>query len=181
MAKDFINFKPIYAEDFNIGDTFKAEVEKAARIAGNKLVNDLRKPTRTWEEKPQILSQKTFNSREITVEAFIDPSTPGGQHYLWLDEGTAEHEIEATGIKYMNPALPRALVFHETFSPKTTPGTLSSSKGVKSGRLVHYKDKITTSIKARGFIKTVEEEWENWFFVKTMEDVLDKIARKFNS
>lgn len=176
-----MNFKPIYAEDFDIGDTFKKEIESAARVAGNKLVNDLRKPTKTWNDKPRIHSKKTFNSREITIEALIDESTEGGKHYVMLDQGVADHEIEATGVKYERKDLPQALVFKEVFSPKTIPGTLSSHVGKRTGRDIFYRGKVIVGIRARGFIDTVSQEWDNWTFVKAMDDVMEKIANRFNS
>ena len=150
-------FIPITADVITSTDAMTREFETELKKVGNAIRNDLMKPTETWEDKPTFVSKIKVTPQEVSMDIYLAGDTPGNQHYEWLDEGVAEHDVSPKGeVKGKLPG---------TFSSKTLPGTLDASAGGSSDEFtfVPINYPLVSGIEARNFINTVVEIWEKKF------------------
>lgn len=156
LKGSMIKFTPILLKTYCTTISVQQELAKTVSAVANGMREDLRKPTRTWEEKPSFATQRKVTSGEISVEVFLNGDTPGNQHYEMLDDGVPEHEVTSDE---------KHAKFPGTFDPKTIPGTLYSGKGSREGeRFVSKGYPLVTGIKARGFSETVTKLWDTKFY-----------------
>lgn len=129
--------------------TVKAALDKTAKKAEKLLLQ----PTQTWDHKASF---ETKNKGESVTVLTDDPV------YNYLEDGTRPHQINGSP----------ALAFPNTFSAKTTVGSLNSAPGTSGGSTVYASTISHPGVTARNFteqvIKQIEPE-----FVKDIQNALD--------
>ncbi len=167
-----IRLTPILIKTFSVNESFAVnEINKGLTEIVEGIREDLRKPTRTFskENKPSFATKRIRNDKEIGVEVYLNGNTQGNENYERLDDGTQSHDIPYKG---------KTLVFPETFTAKTIPGTLTSQKGSRSDKKIFVRHDVhVQGIMARNFVDTVSRLWDTKFDV-TMDKVIDRIAKK---
>lgn len=150
---------------------------KYASVIRNEIREDLRKPTRTWKNKPSFKTVILKNPSEISVEVLINIDTRGGKQYLWLDEGTREHVIGLKDGFTKNGK--KHLKIPKTFRSKTIPKTLTSRKGGYSEDAIFTADDVKTFTEARHFVDTVMSIWAKRIDIygeKMMEEIFRTLS-----
>jgi len=167
-----IRLTPILIKTFPRDESFAVnEINKGLTEIVDGVREDLRKPTRTFsaENKPSFATKRINTEKEIGVEVYLNGETQGNQNYERLDDGTASHDIPYKG---------KTLVFPQTFTAKTIPGTLTSQKGSKSENKYFIRHDIhVPGIRARNFVDTVSRLWDTKFD-GAMDKAIEKIAKK---
>lgn len=167
-----VRLKPILIKTFPRDSSFaENEINKGLTEIVKGIREDLRKPTRTFsaENKPSFATKRIKTDTEIGVEVYLNGDTQGNQNYERLDEGTPAHEIPYKG---------KTLVFPQTFTAKTIPGTLTSQKGYKSDKKYFIRHSIhSPGILARNFVDTVSRLWDTKLD-GAMDKAIAKIAKK---
>lgn len=103
-------------------DKVRLNLLNALRAEGKIVKKEFEKTTRTWKgEKPTFKILISLTSGNATVLVGPGGSTKGAQKWVWLDEGTKSHIIQAKNAPN--------LVFRTRFTPKTKVGSFSSRSG----------------------------------------------------
>jgi len=174
---------PIFAKEFDVS-SYSDKLEKSMRTVGNSIREDLTKPTRTWEEKPNFRSTKVVADGQLSIVIYLAGDTEADKHYLWLNDGVEGKDITAkpkSGAETGEIAKIPRLKMRKTFSAKTIPGTLSSRRGSPTGgggdpRDYNYPHTVHwTGIEARNFFDVVGNDWESKF-VSEMDAAFGRIA-----
>jgi len=174
---------PILAKEFDVS-AYSNKLERSMRSVGNSIREDLTKPTRTWEDKPNFKSTKSVAGGQLAIVIYLVGDTEADKHYLWLSDGVEGKDITAkpkTGAKTGEIAKVPRLKMRKTFTAKTIPGTLSSRRGSPTGgggdpRDYNYPHTVHwTGIKARNWVETVATTWESKF-VSEMDAAFGRIA-----
>jgi len=172
---------PILAKEFDVS-AYGSRLDRSMRNVGNSMREDLAKPTRTWEEKPNFKSKKSVSGTQLSITIYLVGDNDGDKHYLWLNDGVEGKEITAKPKSEAGESakIPR-LKMRKTFTAKTIPGTLTFQRGSPTGgggdpREYNYPHTVQwTGIKARNFFDTVGNDWESKF-VSEMDAAFGKIA-----
>ena len=101
------------------------EMRKQARLI---IREDLEPTTATWSKRPKFESSVSLKGG-AQVTTFT-----GSDIWHMLDVGTKKHDIWAGA--YTGKSNKKTLAFPSMFTPKTTPGKLSSGPGAKGGKTV---------------------------------------------
>ena len=112
---------------------------------------DLERPTRTWDNKPTFKIKRKRSANKIVFIIGTDSTVGGVNIFGLVDAGSPPHDIY--------PKNASRLAYKSSFTPKTTPGKLTSRAGGKKGATV-YRDWVQhPGFEGRDFIKTVAEKW----------------------
>ena len=103
-------------------DKVRLNLLNALRAEGKVVKNEFEKTVRTWKgEKPTFKILISLAGGNAVVLVGPGGSTEGAQKWVWLDEGTKAHIIQARNVPN--------LVFRTRFTPKTKVRTFSSRSG----------------------------------------------------
>jgi len=168
-----IKFIPLTAEVATTTSAISAELQSAIKKVSKMIKDDLMKPTETWEEKPTFHEKVTVTDKEISMEIFLMGSSPGNEHYGYLDEGTPKHPVYSQQKQIAMP---------KVFSAKTIPGVLTPQAGERSDENTVLPKGYGTimSVTARKFTDAVAKIWEERFpddSIKIIHNIGDKLIK----
>jgi hypothetical protein len=122
-------------------------IESTLNAAADGIQNDLKRPTGTWQHKPEFVIDVFPGKRIIYTADAI---------YRYVSGGTAV----------------RRVVMVPGFRSKSTPGSINARKG-KGGVMFGPSKKIARpGIEARNFDLTVQKKWQKEF-PKQMQQAID--------
>lgn len=134
----------------------KTQIKNTVKKHANKAKKLLLQPTATWDHAVSF---------DIVEKGDVTSVTTDDEPYQYLDDGTPPHIIR--GNPFLN--------FQENFVPKTTPGSLNSVHGGKSGNYVYPAPQVVShpGNEARNFTQTALDQLE----VPFQNDVEAEIAK----
>ncbi len=142
------------------------EIRKALRHTGKVIKKDFLEPAKNWGNKPSFKVEVHVSRAKPrqTVDIYTTDNP-----YVWVNNGTGgarkgtgeTYEIWA-GI-YTGKSDKKALAFPSAFTPKTTPGSLSSGSGSSGGPTVVRAHVDHPGIKPRRFDLVIKKERTPWF------------------
>lgn len=148
------------------------EMESAMRDLADKIIEDLLRPTKEWEDKPSFVATSSVENGKITMEVLLAGESEGSSHYAFVDLGTKEHDV-SSAEKHSKLRMPG------TFSAKTIPGTFASNSGSSGDpRFTPIAYPLRSGIEARRFSEMVADEWEEAFpnsMVRLLDRLVDKV------
>lgn len=132
-------------------------IELARDIVATAALQDFQGATRSWKHKPSFKITRDSESTSIGTDSEI---------FGYVDQGTKPHIIRPKN---------KRLRFGAGFSPKTTPGSLSSGAGSRSGPNVYARVVHHPGTQARNFSNLVGEHAQE-LMEKTTTQQLAKAA-----
>ncbi|RPJ40147.1 MAG: hypothetical protein EHM35_00650 [Planctomycetaceae bacterium] len=152
-----IRVQAIKAKALNV-KAVQREVQKALEETGKILQKEFGKTTESWQgAKPTFQVTTGGMASRAFVHCFPGGDEEGVEKWVRLDEGT-EHNYPIAARKAP------MLVYQSEFSPKTTPGSLSSKGGGKSGPYDRRrKQVIHPGVDPRNWSQTLGEQEEDAF------------------
>lgn len=122
-----------------------------------------------WEHKPKFQTRKDIRPEKITMTCF--PVGPNAKIYIFVDQGTKPHVIEAKNA-------PR-LVFQTSYAPRTLarPARTVSGGGKASGPVVFAKKVNHPGSEAREFSETIAEDIKP-DFKRIIENTFKQVSRQ---
>lgn len=142
-------------------------VRNAVLRVGRGIQRDYEKTVKTWDEKPSFIMTRDLSHQPISFFVGTDNLT-----YKFVDEGTGTGREEGGGDSYpIFPVTAKALAYQQDFTPKTTPMSLTSTSGGKSGAMLIRNYVEHPGIEARKFTTTIREKWRPRF-KKAMEEAI---------
>ena len=158
--------------DYQLLDTsaFIDECNKLLVKAAKSMNGDFRAATHTWKHKPLFWHWGPFRRGNL-LYIFAGPTTYEGRDELfeWVDEGTKPHTIRPK-------VAGRMLRFQSKYRAKTTPYSLYSRPGGKSGRYTYRRMVHHPGIKGRQFIELSAANHQPWWNTKVAE-LMDRFGR----
>jgi hypothetical protein len=157
-----MNFKAIKPGPFNnqaVSDTLRDKSKEWAELFKDEQVEPV---TDGWEgEKPEW-SVQVYWANQYQLGFRIVPLRPddkGSKKFLWLDEGTkGPYPIRAKNAK--------TLAFPSIYNAGSTPGSLTTFRGVSSGPTVFVPMVMHPGIKPRNFtremVKIGQKDYEEY-------------------
>ena len=127
-------------------DQIRLNILNELRKEGRRAVKEFEKTTATWKgDKPDFKFLIGLTKEAATVVVGPAGSGKGAQKWVWLDEGTKPHTIEAKNVPN--------LIFRDGrgFKPKTSVGKFSSVPGSNTGQFRKKKKVNHPGIDARGW------------------------------
>ncbi len=114
-------------------------VEAGLDLAANQVKEKMLEPTSTFSIRPVVEIEKAPLKREIFTT---------DQKYIWLDQGTRPHVIEARN--------PRGRLKFQGRTPKTTPFNFTASQGGSNGEVQFAKRVQHPGTDPRGWTELIE-------------------------
>lgn len=133
-------------------------IELARDIVATAALQDFKGATRSWKHKPTFTITRDDESTSIGTDSEI---------FGYVDQGTKRHIIR--------PKNKKRLRFGAGFSPKTSPGSLASGPGSKSGPMVYARVVHHPGTKAREFSKQISDRSQD-LLEKTTRQQIEKAA-----
>lgn len=143
-------------------------VRNAVLRVGRGIQRDYERTVETWDEKPSFIMTRDLSHQPISFLVGTDDIK-----YKWVDEGTqtGREENPASDWYPIRPVKAKAIAYQQDFSPKTTPKSLTSTSGGKSGDMLIRVFVEHPGIEARRFTTTIREKWRPRF-KKAMEEAI---------
>lgn len=135
--------KPIKPRRIKV-DQVRLNLLNAMRSEARAVKRELEKTTATWKgSKPTFKFLISLKGGDAVILIGPGGNIKGTQKWVWLDEGTEEHPIEAKNAPF--------LVFRDGrgFTPKTKVRQFSSGVGASTGAFVSKKEVTHPGIDAR--------------------------------
>ncbi len=160
-------------------EALRREFRNALRRVGRVIKKDFQGVVRTWKHKPDFKVETHVTARipSPSVEVYTTDKIFG---YVNMGTGGAKkgtgetYEIWA-GI-YTGKSDKKALAFPSAFTPKTTPGSLSSGSGSSSGPTVVRPYVEHPGITPRRFDEAIAKKRGPWF-KREMEKAMKQAAK----
>lgn len=118
--------------------TVQRHLEIAAQRAETEMLRLFNRTVRTWVEKPQFYHSVELNTYG-TIRVKVGTED---EYYKWVNEGTPAHEITA---------LHAPILKFQRKSPKTQPGSLTSTSQIKYGEWTTVPAVWNRGIRPRDF------------------------------
>lgn len=123
---------------------------------------DFKSTTRTWEHKPQFVTQVAQSGNDYVVASGTDSAI-----FLYVDAGTRPHIIKAKRSKY--------LAFQGGYRAKTRVGIIGSQEGGSFGETQFAQQVKHPGTKARKFTIKIQARRQ-----KTIEQEVSQAIAKVN-
>lgn len=137
-------------------------MEQAVLKSARLVERDFKATTRTWDHKPQFVTQVAQQGGDYTVASGTDSAI-----YNYVDAGTKPHEIRAKRSKY--------LAFQSGYRAKTRVGIIGSQEGGSFGDTQFAQVVQHPGTKARRFTITIQQRRQ-----KTIEQEVSQAIAKVN-
>ena len=121
----------------------------ALEEVGKRIVKDYQRTTRTWDHKPQFLTEVNTSRNQYEVMVGTDDEIFG-----FVDRGTRVGKSRYP----ITPKRAKALRFWSESRPKTTPGHIGSGAGGKGGELQFRQLVMHPGIKPRRFTEQIQKK-----------------------
>lgn len=147
-----IRFKPTLMQSLDVDGLVDALTRVQNETADNMLA-DYEAVVGSWETNVVFQKFTYINADDIIVAVLTD-----SQVFGWVNDGTQAHPIA--------PRHAKAISYQVDFTPKTTPGVVSSQPGGKSGPYITYPKGFVVQhpgTEARHFDKVITEKHEPAF------------------
>lgn len=141
-----LKFKQIKPSTLNIDGMIDALVAEAERVA-DEIETDFAFTTSTWDHQPK------FEKEIDTTDGIAVLVGTDDEIYGYVNDGTRPHTIE--------PVNKSVLRFQAGYTPKTSPGSMTSKRGGSFGDFVYAKSVRHPGIRPRNFDKRISKEWES--------------------
>jgi hypothetical protein len=143
----------------------RLDILTAMRKISRKIKDDFIAPTKAWNHDPKIYSREGIAAGRAYIEIYADDPV-----YGILDQGVD------FGAHVIVPKNKRVLRFAGTYIAKTSPGTLTSRMGGKSGGYGYAKIIRNWGIKPRNFVEQIETKWSGGKFHTEISEALFDVA-----
>jgi len=150
-------------------DAMRLALLSAMHAAARVIKKDFEGTTENWKHKVKFEHIVSLARGNIAILVTTDDEI-----YRHVNEGTKPHEIWAGA--YTGKSNKKALFFPSVFTPKTTPGSLTSGRGHKGKRDTHTPYVEHPGTAAREFDKQIEEKRAKWYKGQ-MEDAMKEARR----
>jgi hypothetical protein len=137
----------------------KAAIVLARDIAAAGALKDFEGAVRTWRHKPSFRITRDEDSTSVGTDDKI---------FGYVDGGTRPHLIRPKK---------KRLRFQTGFSAKSSPGSLSSGRGGRSGPFVFARVVRHPGTKARNFSKLVNERAQTLLTAETARQIAQAAAK----
>jgi hypothetical protein len=131
-------------------DKVRQNLLNTLRSEGNIVKKEYEKTIATWNDPPKFEVLIGLERKEGgTATVLIGPTGTELQvnKFVWTDEGTEEHPIEAKNAPF--------LVFQSGYTPKTQPGKIASGPANRFGEFVKKKQVDHSGTEARRFTEII--------------------------
>lgn len=160
-----ITIKAIRPKRFQ-NETFKQYAYEMARETADEVKKDYQATTKTWDHKPDF--ERTYSVDIKAMEIFVGTDD---QIYAYVNYGTRPHDIWAG--YYTGKSNKKTLAFPSSFTPKTRPNVIGSSRGSKGGETVFTPYVHHPGTKARNFDKVILKKWSPRFKKRALQLLRD--------
>lgn len=137
-------------------------MEQAVLKSARLVESDFKSTTRTWEHKPQFVTQVAQSGNDYVVVSGTDSAI-----FLYVDAGTRPHIIKAKRSKY--------LAFQGGYRAKTRVGIIGSQEGGAFGEMQYAQQVKHPGTKARKFTVRIQARRQ-----KTIEQEVSQAIAKIN-